>query len=171
MRYFFAILGVFLLASAAHAPLVFALDIEVSGAGTTAVNGCYTDQGMGSIGHTWKLDDTHWIISAGIVSTYIECRITDDGDDTYPQSGVQYYYKRTPADVACTSANAAGGTYSIGTGASAAPTVTETTCPPRPDPPSPAATSTVEQTQQNLSTAVVVFFVSMFGMIWLIRKH
>ena len=139
---------------------VFALDIEVSGAGTASVNGCYIDQGMGAIGHTWKLDDTHWIISAGIVATYIECRITDDGDDTYPQPGAQYYYKRTPADVACTSANAAGGSYTIGTGASAAPTVTETTCPP---PPPPVGTSTpyVSTRQEQLFIfAIFLFLVS-----------
>lgn len=34
-----------------------------------------------------------------------------------------------------------------------------------------AATSSLEQTQQNLFNALVVFFVSFFGMIWLLRKH
>lgn len=33
------------------------------------------------------------------------------------------------------------------------------------------ATSTVDQAQQNLSTAFLLFFVAMFGMIWLLRKH
>lgn len=33
------------------------------------------------------------------------------------------------------------------------------------------ATSTVDQAEQNLSTAFFLFFVSMFGMIWLLRKH
>jgi len=33
------------------------------------------------------------------------------------------------------------------------------------------ATSTVEQTQANLSTAFFVFFLSLFGTIWILRKH
>jgi len=33
------------------------------------------------------------------------------------------------------------------------------------------ATSTLEQAQSNLYNAFVLFFLSMFGMIWLIRKH
>lgn len=37
--------------------------------------------------------------------------------------------------------------------------------------PTGGATSTPDQTQQNLSTAFLLFFVSMFGTIWLIRKH
>jgi len=33
------------------------------------------------------------------------------------------------------------------------------------------ATSTADQAQQNLSTAFFLYFIAMFGMIWLIRKH
>lgn len=34
-----------------------------------------------------------------------------------------------------------------------------------------AATSTIEQSQQNLSTAFYLFMFAFFGMIWLLRKH
>jgi len=45
--------------------------------------------------------------------------------------------------------------------------------PPGPPAPVPlgGATSTIEQTQQNLGTAFAIFFACFFGMIWLLRKH
>jgi len=43
--------------------------------------------------------------------------------------------------------------------------------PPSPDIPLGGATSTIEQTQQNLSTAMIIFLVSFFGMLWILRKH
>jgi len=35
----------------------------------------------------------------------------------------------------------------------------------------PAATSTLEQAQSNLSTAFYLFLIAFFGMVWLLRKH
>lgn len=46
-----------------------------------------------------------------------------------------------------------------------------TDVPPTPPIPTGGATSTVSQTQENLSTAFYLFLLSMFGMIWLLRKH
>jgi len=45
-----------------------------------------------------------------------------------------------------------------------------------PTPPEPpmdlgGATSTPDQAQENLSTAFLLYFVAMFGMIWILRKH
>jgi len=34
-----------------------------------------------------------------------------------------------------------------------------------------SATSTIEQSQQNLGVAFILFFVSFFGMLWMLRKH
>lgn len=34
-----------------------------------------------------------------------------------------------------------------------------------------AATSTVDQAEENLYNAFIIFFITMFGMIWLVRKH
>lgn len=33
------------------------------------------------------------------------------------------------------------------------------------------ATSTIEQSQENLAHAVYIFFIALFGMVWLMRKH
>jgi len=42
---------------------------------------------------------------------------------------------------------------------------------PPPDPTPDLATSTVDQTQLNLAAAFFIFMWSLFGMVWLIRKH
>lgn len=44
--------------------------------------------------------------------------------------------------------------------------------PPTPPPvPLGGSTSTVEQSEQNLANATYIFFISVFLMIWLMRKH
>jgi len=49
---------------------------------------------------------------------------------------------------------------------------TASTPPPPPDPSDfSGATSTMDQTQQNLFNMSYVFLICMFGMIWLMRKH
>jgi len=42
---------------------------------------------------------------------------------------------------------------------------------PPPTPEIGGATSTIDQTQQNLSTAFYLFFIVFFGVVWLLRKH
>lgn len=161
-----------LLFAAVFVPLsVFAADLDISGANDATVNGCYVDTGMQAIGHVWELQSGgRFVITAGIVGTYTECRVTDNGNDTYPQAGSQIYYKTLGGSVACTSALAAGGTYIDGGGGAPVPTVAETTCIAPPVDVG-GATSTVEQSQQNLSTAFVLLFVSFFGTVWLFRKQ
>jgi len=141
--------------------VVHADDILVSGAGSTEVNGCYVDQTDG----TWIKDGSGNYEVLTVADSYcIIARVSPYG---------QFYGKSVGA--ACTSANAAGDTWDLNDiGTEPVPTVSETTCGSGGPPPGAAvggATSTTEQIQTNLFYGFVLFFISFFMVVWLLRKH
>jgi len=151
---FFAVLLAFFWASA-----VSAMDLEVTGAGNSGANGCYDETVPG---HTWvNVANSDYIIDDVIDPS--RCYIAD----TTPTFDGLYYGGASM--VGCiSSAVAAGYTWTTASGPGPAPTLTQTTCA---SPPDNTPTSTIEQTQQNLSTAIYIFLGCMFGMLWLMRKH
>ena len=118
--------------------------VFVSGAGTSAVNGCYTDTGNLSRG-TYPIfsNGTYYL---GVNST------TYDADPLYwmfsndPEiDSMNLYYTAL--------ANGRFGTYSVNSGSSPAPTVVETCDEEPPDPdPEPTATTTTASTTEMLGS-------------------
>jgi len=154
-----ALLVAFLMAFSLMPVVTHALDIQVSGAGTAGANGCYDDQGDGTF---IEQSSEFWLYAPAADTTI--CRV-----GLYNSTTSQYYFSDT-ATSCDTSAEFVAATYSVSAGTGPAPTLTETTCTD-PTPVDTSATSTADQAQQNLSTAMILFFVAMFGMIWLMRKH
>lgn len=164
---------VILFASTAYAPRVFALDLQVSGAGTAAANGCYASYGAGNLGANEWRQGLYAIYTAGVINTDTYCRIgLISGIDA--GTGAQLYYYHIGGGgsaVACNTTNATAGAWTTDSGTAPAPTITTTTCPPPATPPIGGATSTTEQAQTNLANGVYIFFLAFFGVVWLFRRR
>jgi len=138
-------------------PFAYALDLEVSGAGDPAVNGCYLDEGGGY----WQKQDLSYEIN-NVGGSYCTLNVYGAGGATPPQ------YYTTPG---CSSSAGAVGTWTNADGLSAPPpTLSETICP-APPMPLGGATSTVDQAQQNMILLSFLFVACMWFIIWLMRKH
>jgi len=107
--------------------------------------GRYLDYPNNGIG--WYMGET--VLGAGAVTWYYTLAVTDD-----PTTAVDWL---------------------ISTGANPAPTDGNVVfCPPPLSPPdltTGSATSSVEQIQQNLFHGWVVFFATMFGIVWFFRRQ
>jgi len=152
------IMGI-LIASTAYAPLVFAMPtIEVSNAGTSAYNGLYESE----------TGTYPWMKTTG---TY---RISFNGGDCklepISQASLGYYADLSTDCDSISGLVASSGDWLQDSGSPPSPDFTDATPPPPPFEWG-GATSSSDQAQQNLSTALIVFLISMFGMIWLMRKH
>jgi len=146
----------------AWTPFAYALDLQVTGAGTSAINQCYVET---SIGY-WISQDGLYEINDGAGSTLCTLNNFGAGFASPPQ-----YYNT----VGCPTSAGAVGTWSNVDGfGSPAPTLSETMCgvPPPPGPVAlGGATSSVDQAQQNVIYFAWTFLACMVLVIWLMRKH
>lgn len=142
-----------------------AADIEVSGAGTTAVNGCYTEV---VAGEKWVLGDNEYTLSDTNFYWAGRCSIVVGDGTTEVENDIMYF---GPSSEPCVDASTMDAMtwndYTLSDPPS--PDFAECAAPPE-EGADNSATSTIEQTQQNLSTVFFLFLLSMFGMLWLIRK-
>jgi len=141
---------------------IVSADLEVSGAGNAAANGCYVDNMSGE----WVQESSQYWIANDFVAGDNYCILIANGVG----SGQSQYFNNTGATI-CDESVATADAWSADAGSSPAPTVTQTTCTGGGGGEDTNATSTINQIQENLYHGIVLFFLSMFGMIWLLRKH
>jgi len=149
-----------------YLPVEFAAaaDLQVTGAGTTAADGCYKDVGS----NRWEGQGSasgYELSWANGNHTY--CVLTPFGDN----STHEYYAAANSGTCALSSDFVDPGTvWHADVGTAPPPSFAETTCtsPPGPD---TSATSTIDQVQKNLSTSFLIFGLSMFFVVWLMRKR
>lgn len=141
---------------------VFAADLLVTDAGTAAVNGCYLEDG-GGVG-IWMNPDNDYVLY--YVGT--QCRSAE-------AVGLGSLYFKTAVVGDCDLSSDYLGVWTLSDGELPLPTVAETDCSaPPPPPPSGgdgSATSTVSQSQQNVFNGFIIFFVVMFGIMWMFKKR
>lgn len=152
------------------APAYAQTSLEVVGSGETGANACYIETDPNPIdgsSASWISEDDQYVMYC--VENYVKI-------DQYLGGGIlgdNLYFGDTTSTCNATSI-VAGVSWFAGSGASPYPDPITSGCYVPPDPPDidiGGATSTIEQTQQNLSTAFFVFFISFLGVVWLLRKH
>jgi len=153
------ITGGFITLLLTYAIPVFALDtIRVSNAGTSAYNGDYESE-TGT--YPWlKVGGTY-----RIAGNEGDCKL-----EPISQASLGYYSTGTADCASLAALVASSGDWLQDSGSPPSPDFEDVT-PPPPPVELGGATSSVDQSQQNLSTAFALFLAAMFGMIWLLRKH
>jgi len=137
--------------------------------GTPEAEGCYVQEGE----FLWVQQDGIYQIAQNPdigAENYAIFNFVSMPDPIDAQAFVNLGEPPTSANIAASS-----GFWSL-IGVSSPLNFTETTCEGPPPPPIMptdygGATSSVDQSQQNLYNAFLLFYVSLFGMVWLIRKH
>lgn len=136
----------------------FAGDMELTGAGTSAVNGCYIDQ----------LDET-WISE----STTYEIFCADNQAILHLNAGGGSIYYTSPSH-ACTSAAIDTASWNVDSGGSPAPSVSLTTCEEEP-PPEETATGTATTTPASyadfLLVNLILIFIATIIVLLMIRRE
>jgi len=121
---------------------------------------CYV--GFGNGGYNWGIGTIGSVGSGGTLNTYV------DGSGAHGTNCSPYgitdwtvdgnYIVRIYSDATFTTVLEEG-------------TFFQGNAPPPPPVPLGGATSTLEQTQDNLYHSWILYYIAMFGMIWLMRKH
>jgi len=122
---------------------------------------CYV--GYGNPGFNWGIGSIGTIGASGSLATYLDGTGAHGTDCTPGSTGITDWFAdgiwvvRIYSDDTFTTVNES---VSFLQGSTSSPPIV-----------GGGATSTVEQAQTNLYYAFVLFYISMFGMIWLMRKH
>lgn len=162
----------------------FKLDL---GSSDTAFLACATYQDVRDVGTSWNVAEVQASSTTSLtpaLSTVYDDSLLVAGAYRTPggtsiSAGANATAITTPAAGAGLYARTGGtgtaGVWSFGLTASGSTNmgalVIEIPALDSPDVPIGGATSTIEQTQTNLAFAVYIFLISMFGMVWLMRKH
>jgi len=158
---FVAMVATSLGAIALTATYAHAADLIGTGAGDSDLNQTYIDQFDGNwLGENLDYKICTYSGTYAIITAYA---------DVCGSGAQQWYYNFGVTVTSAGIASLAPVNWTNNFFTPPAPQFTEDTPPGPPD--IGGATSTVDQMHDNLYYGFIVFFLSMFGMIWLMRKH